>query len=231
MLPVRICAAGRENLLAELDLPLQPTELLQARHPKAWEVELGFGKGRYLLGRARAESSCGFVGIEVASKYYRRVRDRARRDGLDNLILLRGEARYLLSAVMPAAFARWVHVYFPDPWPKSRHQERRLLDPESLDLLLRLLQTGGRLSFATDDRVYGDTVSRLVAGHPALRLEHVEAVAPRTHYEDKYLREGREIVRVEARLVTGKELFHPLAASSIAAATAPPAELPEGPGE
>ncbi len=152
-------------------MPLELSGLLTTARPRDWEVEIGFGKGRYLLDRARADPECGFLGIEVASKYYRRVRDRGKRDHLGNLILVRGEARYLLAAVLPAAFARSVHVYFPDPWPKSRHQGRRLLDPESLDLVLRLLKPHGVLSFATDYIEYGELVSELLRLHPALEVD------------------------------------------------------------
>ncbi|MCP4200345.1 MAG: hypothetical protein GY769_00230 [bacterium] len=232
MLPVRIAVAGREQKLAELDLPLDlPGLLASAADPgRAWEVEIGFGKGRYLLERAAADPDCGFLGIEVASKYYRRVRDRAARDRIENLILLRGEALYLLAAVLPGSFARSVHVYFPDPWPKSRHHGRRLFDPESLDLLLRLLQPGGVLSFATDYLDYGDLVTELLRAHPALTVENADdrwGGRPRTHYEDKYRRQGRPILRVEARLEPCRELFHPLGGRSVVAATASPAALAE----
>lgn len=229
MLPVRIAVAGREQILAELDLPLELPNLLGTAGEGVcdWEVEIGFGKGRYLLERAQANPACGFLGIEVASKYYRRVRDRATRDHLQNLILLRGEARYLLAAVLPGSFARSVHVYFPDPWPKSRHHGRRLLDPESLDLLLRLLKSGGVFSFATDCLDYGELVSELLRAHPALKVENADDLSgdrPRTHYEDKYRREGRAILRVEARLAPCEDLFHPLGGRSVVAAVAEPAQ-------
>ncbi len=212
-------------MLADLDLPLELSSLLSAaaRPVRDWEVEIGFGKGRFLLKQALANPDCGFLGIEVASKYYRRVRDRAARDHLENLVLLRGEARYLLAAVLPASFARSVHVYFPDPWPKSRHHGRRLLDPESLDLLLRLLKPGGGLSFATDYLDYGELVNELLLAHPALKVEKADDLGgerARTHYEDKYQREGRAILRVEARLAFCEDLLHPLGGRSVVAAVA-----------
>ncbi len=232
MLPVRIAVAGREQLLAELDVPLELPDLLaQVTEPvRAWEGEIGFGKGRFLLEQARTNPACGFLGIEVVSKYYRHVRDRAARDHLDNLVLLRGEARYLLAAVLPASFARSVHVYFPDPWPKSRHHERRLFDPESLDLVLRLLHPGGVLSFATDFLDYGKLVGKLLRAHPALKVETAADLwggRARTHYEDKYHREGREILRFEARVASCANLFHPLGGRGVVAATTKPPEPPE----
>ena len=115
-----------------------------------WEVELGFGKGRYLLRRAEESRERRFLGIEVAGKYYRLAATRAERRGLENLLLIRGEALYALSALLPSGFAEAAHVYFPDPWPKSRHQKRRLFDRETVDLVLGTLARGGRLFFATD---------------------------------------------------------------------------------
>ncbi len=133
-----------------------------------WEVEIGFGKGRYLLRRSRGGPGRRFLGIELAGEYHGIFVDRARRRRLSNWVALRGEALYLLSAVLPAGFASAVHVYFPDPWPKSRHHKRRLFDPESVDLVLGLLRPGGRLLFATDFLEYGELVLEILQGYPGL---------------------------------------------------------------
>ena len=99
---------------------------------------------------------------------------------------LRGDALYLASAVLPAGFASALHVYFPDPWPKSRHHKRRLFDPETVDLVLRLLRRGGRFSFATDFLDYGERVVEILSGYPALRFARRDRPwdeGPRTNYE------------------------------------------------
>jgi len=119
-------ARGRELSLPRLT-EANPLDLVPGAGE--WEVEIGFGKGRFLLDQAAARPERRFLGIEVASKYYRLCRQRAERRGLDNVLVVRGEALYLLSAVFPARFAAALHVYFPDPWPKSRHHKRRLFDP------------------------------------------------------------------------------------------------------
>jgi tRNA (guanine-N7-)-methyltransferase len=206
-LPVAAYAAGRDLALSDLERPL---ELVPGRG--AWEVELGFGKGRFLLARAAAAPERRLVGVEVAAEYYRRVVRAARRRGLENLLLLRGEALFLLAAVLPRGFAAAVHVYFPDPWPKSRHQKRRLFDPESVDLVLGLLGPGGRLSFATDHLEYGGEVEELLRSCPGLEVARRAAPWPegaRTNYEAKYLAEGRPILRLEATLLRPAAL-HPL---------------------
>jgi len=145
--PVRISSAAGESGLAELGAPLPLASLVPGDGD--WEVEIGFGKGRYLLRRSAEEPGRRFLGIELATEYYRMMVERARRRSLTNWVALRGEALLLLSAVLPAGFAAAVHVYFPDPWPKSRHHKRRLFEPETVDLVLGLLRPGGSLFFAT----------------------------------------------------------------------------------
>lgn len=221
---MRAAFRGREVGLGALGSPLPLASMVPG--VSAWEVEIGFGKGRYLLERAAREGERGFLGIEVSAPYYRLVRERVFKRRLENVILLRGEALYLLSAVLPREFAQAVHVYFPDPWPKARHRERRLLHPETADLLLALLEPGGRLEFATDFESYGLAVTRLLATHPAVELRRHEAGwpdGPRTNYERKYEREGRRIVRLEGIVTTAaeKRLLHPAGRLGIAAAVAP----------
>lgn len=178
-----------------------------------WVVEIGFGKGRFLLKRAAADPRAGVLGVEVASRYFRLAARRAARRGLRNLILLRGEALYLLSTHLPSALADEVHVYFPDPWPKSRHHKRRLFEVQSIDLLLGLLRPSGVLYFATDHAEYGEEVEALLRDHPTLDVEGPLAAwpeGPRTNYEAKYVREGRPIRRLVIRLRAGAtSLLHP----------------------
>jgi len=197
-LPAVFAAGDEETELGDLDLPLDLDRLAAGSGP--WEVELGFGKGRYLLARAR-------------------------RQHLDNLLLVRGEALFLLAAVLPRAFASILHVYFPDPWPKSRHAKRRLFDPETVDLVLGILRSGGELHFATDSLDYGERVTEILRGFPGLTVERrgdLWPEGPRTNYEAKYVREGRPVLRLTARLAAtdGELRLHPEGAAGILAATA-----------
>jgi tRNA (guanine-N7-)-methyltransferase len=213
--PVRITApgaAGRELTLADLAVPLPLDFLAPGDGP--WEVELGFGKGRYLLRRAGESSGSRFLGVEVVSEYYRRVALRARRRELRNLVVLRAEALFLLAAVLPAAFARAVHVYFPDPWPKQRHQKRRLFDPETVDLVLRLLAPDGVLFFASDFLEYGELVESILREVPGFAVERLAdgwPEGPRTHYEAKYVHEARPILRLRGHFAepAAAPVLHP----------------------
>lgn len=193
-----IALLAGDRTLAEVAAPLPLPELVPGTGP--WEVEIGFGKGRYLLRRCREEPERRFLGIEIAGKYQRRFVEKARRRQMGNWIALRGDALYLLSAVLPTRFAETVHVYFPDPWPKSRHQKRRLFDPETVDLVVGLIADGGRLLFATDFLEYGEKVHEILTSYPGLEVVRHDrwAEGPRTSYEAKYELEGRPILRLEA---------------------------------
>ncbi|MDH3523516.1 MAG: tRNA (guanine-N(7)-)-methyltransferase [Acidobacteriota bacterium] len=220
----RVWWRGRESDLRALPAPLRLAEMLPGGG--AWEIELGFGKGRYLLGRAASAPQGRFVGVEVASRYYRLARDRARKRELANLALVHGEAVYLMATTLGAGWAHAVHVYFPDPWPKDRHHKRRLFDPETVDLVLALLVPGGRLSFATDHLEYGGLVRDLLGAHPEVDLEVVDGPwpgGPRTNYEAKFVAAGRPVVRLVAgRRADGRgELLHPAGRSAVLAAPRP----------
>jgi tRNA (guanine-N7-)-methyltransferase len=223
MRPLALAQGERRLTLAEAGAPLDLDGLLPG--PGDWEVEIGFGKGRYLLATAASRPESRFLGIEVASKYFRLAERRARRRGRSNLQLAQGEALFMLCAVLPPGFARVVHVYFPDPWPKDRHHKRRLFDAETVDLVLRLLVPGGVLSFATDFLEYGEEVMALLASHPELEIERLSAwpEGPRTNYEIKYEAEGRPIIRLQARLTPSAEgLLHPAGARAVTAAAGVP---------
>jgi tRNA (guanine-N7-)-methyltransferase len=210
--PIRVSSAAGETGLAELGAPLPLEALVPGSGAGSdWEVEIGFGKGRYLVRRCEEEPGRRFLGIELASEYYRMLVERARRRGLTNWVALRGEALYLLSAVLPPRFAAAVHVYFPDPWPKSRHHKRRLFEPETVDLVLGLLRPGGRLLFATDFLEYGELVAEILESYPGLHIERRDRPwdeGPRTNYEAKYEQEGRPILRLAGTL-EGAPVLHP----------------------
>lgn len=224
--PVQISTAAGDRPLAGMPSPLPLDELVPDNLGKGeWEVEIGFGKGRYLLRRAQEDPHRRFLGIEVAGEYLGLFVERARRRGLTNWIALRGEAQYLLSSVLPAGFASALHVYFPDPWPKSRHHKRRLFDPETVDLVLGLLREGGHLYFATDFLDYGELVFELLSGYPGLRLARRDRPwddGARTNYEAKYEAEGRPILRLEGVLEVGgrRAPLHPAGAGAVLAAMA-----------
>lgn len=214
ILPLQVATAAGEQSLAELGVPLPLDRLLPGDIGDGdWEVEIGFGKGRYLARRCAEDPDRRFLGIELAAEYWRHFVDKARRRGLLNWVALHGEALYILSSVLPRGFATAVHVYFPDPWPKVRHHKRRLFDPQTVDLVIGLVRPGGQLFFATDFLEYGEIVRGILEGYPGIRVVRRDRVwdeGPRTNYEAKYITEGRPILRLEVtREVDGSAALHP----------------------
>jgi len=212
----------------ELDRLVPPPPSVSGAERSPWELEIGFGKGRYLLRRAAESPERRFLGIEIAGQYFRIMVDRARRRGLGNVLGVQGEALYALSVALPQGFADVAHVYHPDPWPKARHHKRRLFDPETVDLVLGAVRPGGTLYFATDHLDYGEVVVEILERHPAVSLRRLDGPwpdGPRTNYEAKYVEEGRPILRLVVTLSPDAPAgLHPDGRAGIVAAVRVPGE-------
>ncbi len=118
------------------------------------ELDLGCGKGRFLLARAAAHPGVNFLGVDRMLGRIRKVDNRARRLDLGNIRLLRMEGYYATTYLLPPASIRTCYIFFPDPWPKKRHHEHRMFNPHFMDALHRALVPGGVLHFATDHLPY-----------------------------------------------------------------------------
>ncbi|MBY0563576.1 MAG: tRNA (guanosine(46)-N7)-methyltransferase TrmB [Hyphomonadaceae bacterium] len=118
-------------------------------------LEIGFGGGEHLVAQAVAHPEARFIGVEpfvngVAS-CLRHIED----SGATNIRLHMGDARDVIAR-LPEASLDLVYILFPDPWPKARHHKRRLIQPELLDALARVLKPGGEVRFATDWANYAE---------------------------------------------------------------------------
>ncbi len=164
------------------------------------ELELGFGKGRFLLLSAQGRPDADFVGVELSRKWFLEGKRRILKESPPNLRILRAEAMVFLSEKVASASLAALHVYHPDPWPKRRHHKRRLLTPAFLAEAQRVLAPGGELRVTTDHADYARVIARLLAAAPALTLlAWPEDELPGTHFELKYRREGRAIHRYRYR--------------------------------
>jgi tRNA (guanine-N7-)-methyltransferase len=167
------------------------------------EIEVGFGKGLFLLAAGQARPDVNFLGIEVLRKYQLFTATRLVKRGLANVRLACADARLFLRDHVAAGSVQAVHVYFPDPWWKSRHRKRRVFTPEFAEQCERVLGPGGRLYVATDVEEYYREMLALLASRPVLRqLPPPEPRQPEhdfdylTNFERKYRKEGRPIYRV-----------------------------------
>lgn len=161
-------------------------------------LEIGFGGGEHLAAQAKANPDIRYLGVEPFLNGVAKLLAAIEADGLENIRLLRGDAREVLAALPDVSLAR-VYLLYPDPWPKRRQRKRRIVDDVFLAEVARVLEPGGELRFATDiDDYAGWTLARIARQNRLVWL--AEAVDDwrqpwpewhRTRYEEKALREGR----------------------------------------
>jgi tRNA (guanine-N7-)-methyltransferase len=161
------------------------------------EVEVGSGGGLFLANAARAAPGRNFFGIEVSRKYARKAAERVAKLGLPNVRVARADARPIFRQFIAPASVEAVHVYFPDPWWKTRHRKRRLFTPAFATEATGVLAPGGRLHFASDVQEYFEGSVQMLGEQKALRVVAHETPpgAALTNFEHKYRVEGRPIYR------------------------------------
>lgn len=180
--------------LGRVRLPLDAVELFGV--PMPIEVELGLGKGRFLVEWASTRPDTAFIGVERCQKYVTMAATRLMRRGLANVRVARTTAEDILFRCLGDASVAAVHVYFPDPWPKKRHLKRRLLTPANLDRIARVLVPGGVLRIRTDHAAYAEAIAAALSSVPSLVPTDTTAAfagLPQTHYELKFALEGRSV--------------------------------------
>ena len=185
---------GIEVDLNQVHVPLRWTELFDRDAPT--DLEIGSGKGRFLLELAMSRPDRNFVAVERAAKYHRLCCDRAARRGLTNVRLIRTTAEDLLFRLLEPGSVDDMYVLFPDPWPKKRHHKRRLFTAEVVAAMAAALQPEGRILVKSDHADYAHVIRQALDGAGGLRWldsEHAFAGLPKTGFEHKYLDQGRTI--------------------------------------
>jgi tRNA (guanine-N7-)-methyltransferase len=163
------------------------------------EIEIGIGKGRFLLAAAELRPDVLHFGIEWANKYLRIAETRAAKRGLENVRFARVDARETVHHAVPSESVGVYYVFYPDPWPKKRHHKRRFFRPDTVEHLARTLVPGGYVHAATDHADYWEVIGEVMDGNAAFeRLPEfggdefpVPVDGPLTNYEAKYGIEGR----------------------------------------
>ncbi|MCS7167861.1 MAG: tRNA (guanosine(46)-N7)-methyltransferase TrmB [Gemmatales bacterium] len=163
------------------------------------ELEVGFGKGGFLLQSALSYPEVNYLGIEIEKAYVLYAATRLAKRNLRNVRLIHGDARRVIPAYFPEACLRTVHVYFPDPWWKRRHKKRRLFQEDFVRQCERILQPGGKLLIASDVEEYFGVMNELLCNQT--HLQATDAPLPPsdprwlTNFERKALQEGRKVFR------------------------------------
>ena len=188
----------------KLPKPLVWRELFGNDHPV--EMEIGMGKGTFLVEQAKARPDVNFFGVEWARWYWRYASDRLRRHACFNARTVRAEANFFVSEFVQDASLSVLHIYFPDPWPKARHHKRRLIQQPFLWQVERVLAPGGgRLQVVTDHQEYFEQIEAVVKRSKLAVIDYnrpgsaSEGEFVGTNFERKYRREGRPFYAIAAR--------------------------------
>ena len=166
-------------------------------HNRPLEIEVGCGKGRFLLGRSLEESSHRLIGIDWSWKWMKLGIDRAIKNKRSNIRYHKGDAHTFFENMLWNNSLTACHVYFSDPWPKKKHHKRRVLSPSFIQKIYRTLVDGGCLHISTDFFPYYSYIQNSIySSHcPWTSIRHTNKrelfFNQQTSYEKKYQQEGR----------------------------------------
>lgn len=168
-------------------------------------IEIGMGKGQFIMTLAKEHPEINYVGIEKYSSVLVRALEKQQEMELPNIKFIRMEAENIAEVFAPDEVAR-IYLNFSDPWPKDRHAKRRLTSVQFLERYEKILQKDGHLIFKTDNRDLFDFSLEQVeeAEHWILLnhtfdLHHSEYVEGNvmTEYEQRFVEKGNAICRME----------------------------------
>ncbi|WP_062208842.1 tRNA (guanosine(46)-N7)-methyltransferase TrmB [Streptomyces sp. NBRC 109706] len=202
----RVTPSQRQSLLrlwprwgVEIDgrTRLDPAELLDGR-PVV--LEIGFGMGEATAEMAAADPDTGVLAADVHTPGQGNLLRLAERAGLDNVRVANGDAILLLREMLPERSLAGVRVFFPDPWPKTRHHKRRLVQPAFVELVASRLVPGGTLHCATDWEPYAEAMLEVLDASEAFENTAPDggfaprpAHRPLTRFERQGLAKGHRV--------------------------------------
>lgn len=180
----------------QIPIPLCSSALFDRDAPV--HVEIGFGKGRFLLAAAEQFPGNNWFGIEYAPPCVSLVAERAARHEIRNVRIVRGAAEEIIGRTFPDDFVSAYHIYFPDPWHKNRHHKRRLIQPPFATELHRTVVAGGLIHIATDNQGYFNEMVAAFSGVGMTQRGIAEEYADepfRTNFEMRFITQGQPVYR------------------------------------
>jgi len=170
--------------------------------PGRIELEVGSGKGLFLIDAAASDQTTRFIGLELAAKYAAMAQRRLEEQAVTNGRFFACDAVEVVSRDVPDGRLAALHVYFPDPWWKARHKKRRVLNERMLQSIQRVLEPNGILHFWTDVLDYYESTLELLASVTTLAgPEFVDepisthSMDYRTHFERRTRLNGLPVYR------------------------------------
>lgn len=189
------------------------SSLFSSHQPLA--LEIGCGIGDFIVQIAARKPQWNFIAIDIFNQGCRQACRRVEDAGLDNILLMRIEARYLMHNYLGPDSLQAIYINCPDPWPKKRQRKRRLVNAEFLELAQYCLTGGGALNFTTDFADYGEEVAGLLSRNEHFKnlleapFSHRLDDYPRSKYMRRFLDLGQPIYRCLYRKKEGLSLSKP----------------------
>lgn len=178
----------------DMPLPIKWNNLFN-RSASTW-LEIGYGHGEFLSSLARHYPEINFIGIEVSLESHSKMIFRMQRDLITNIIPVVGDANVIFKYCIKNSSLSCIIGNFPDPWPKKRHEKRRLFQRNFLEPLFLKLKKHGIFYFASDDEEYSDFLCEEIKGigfaGGCIKGYDLDGITT-TRYEMKWLRDGREL--------------------------------------
>lgn len=182
--------------LSLFDGPLQARETFGNNNPVV--IEVGFGMGDSLLAMAEAEPNINFIGIEVHPPGVGRLISNAGRLGLNNLRVYMADATDVLNDCVANGSLQRFQLYFPDPWHKTKHHKRRIVQPAFMELVVSKLADQGVVHMATDWESYARHMLEVLQSteslvNTAAKFAERPEFRPKTKFETRGERLGHGV--------------------------------------
>ncbi len=168
---------------------IEPNSLFGRAAPL--EIEIGAGRGDFIIGRAAAMPERNFLAVELSAPLVRLIATRAACAALHNLRIARMDARPLVNLFLPDECVSAYHVYFPDPWPKARHAKHRLFSPLFIANLMRTMTAGASLYVATDVAGYAELIFSMAEAQGFCPTGESIAGVEATGFARRFITQGR----------------------------------------
>ena len=169
------------------------------------ELDLGFGRGEFMLEMARLRPDVFFVGLELRDYLVEKVQAQIAESGTTNVYVMAANVKEHLPLLFSPGRLGRVYIHFPDPWTqRKKHHKRRMVDARLVDTLHTLLRPGGEVHLMTDKQPVGLEMRALFEAHPGFRNAHgpnqfaeASTTGIRTREEQYYLGRGDQIYRLQ----------------------------------
>jgi tRNA (guanine-N7-)-methyltransferase len=190
--------AARARLWETHGIELSPRSLdFDVLFPMADQIvlEIGFGMGEATIEIARGFPKTGFLAVDVHQPGIGKLLSAIEENAISNIYVMDEDAHLILQKMIPDSSLAGIHLFFPDPWPKTRHHKRRIVNEGFISLVASKLKAGGSIQMATDWAPYASWMQERFDRSPLFMGGKVARPnwRPLTRFEGQGLRKDHEV--------------------------------------